>query len=274
MAHYASRNYGGSGSSSNPFNGRNLRRNASETDEPKTARCSHYARYCNLVAPCCGEIVCCHRGHDALHNHNIALLQVREVICCNCKHRQPVANACRNCPQSFGEKGCITCRMWYAGDGFHCSDCGVCRRGRVSEMTHCATCKMCYPVRSGSYSHVCAINAMERPCPLCGQDMFRSRKPSTTMQCGHAMHCECFLNWVKTNYYCPIRHCRKTVGNMAKWNKALDSQHAKRQQQSRFVKIYCRDCNSTTTSAAGGKLKKCKVAQCGSYNTVQERNAE
>ncbi len=244
-----------------------------------TVSCKHYERNCNMVAPCCDRIVCCHRGHDESRHcrYKLDRSKVVTLICRSCKQRQPVGKACRSCSRLFGEKGCTICRMWYAGDGFHCKECGVCRQGREKDMVHCFSCKRCYPIRSGPYTHTCASQYGDGRCAGCGKDVHRSRTPSTTMRCGHSMHCVCFLQRVKTNYSCPIPSCRKTVANMKEWNKALDKMAAAEQRNDpgSAMKIYCYDCRGQSTIRSGGDLKKCKC--CGSYNTVRippsQRNA-
>lgn len=240
-----------------------------------TVRCVHYRRNCNLVAPCCGRVVCCHQGHDA-HSCGTSLdrtrHRVKQVVCCSCKKIQPVGNTCRYCPRSFGENGCIPCRMWYSGDGYHCDECGICRKGKKRDMRHCAVCKVCYPIhRNGAnaQTHTCAINATHRPCAGCGKDMSRSRRPCTTMRCGHSMHCDCFLQRVQTNYACPRRECRKTVANMQDWYRALESvaasQHATHQTSE--VSISCINCRATSRVRTNGNYRKCP--SCGSNNTVR-----
>ncbi len=243
-----------------------------------TVKCTHYARNCNMVAPCCGKIVCCHRGHDSSANcpYTLDRSKVTTLICCYCKNKQGVGNSCRACKRSFGDKGCVTCRMWYSGDGFHCYGCGICRSGRQRDYKHCANCSMCYPVSSGPNGHECNPNTSDRNCAACGKDVSHSRKPSTTMRCGHYIHCDCFLERVKTSYNCPLRYCRKAVANMADWNKALDSVAAeeRRRNPTTAVKIYCYDCRKTSTIQSGGSHKKCKSSNCGSYNTIRVPNSQ
>lgn len=238
-----------------------------------TTVCTHYQRRVNLVAPCCGRVVCCHRGHDEARvcRSRLDLKAVAVVVCTTCGQRQPVANACRACSRSFGEHGCTICRMWYAGDGFHCNQCGVCRAGRARDAVHCKACSMCYPLRAGAFAHTCAGAALSGRCPVCGEGMARSRKPAVAMACGHAMHAQCFLQHVKTSFACPVRECRKTVANMRDWNRALDAvaEAELRANPARTVRVYCFDCRATSTVRTAGNLKKCKVPQCGSYNTVR-----
>lgn len=220
-----------------------------------------------MVAPCCDKIVCCHKGHDESRcPRKLDRSKVTTLVCCSCKQSQPIGKSCRACKKAFADVGCTTCRMWYAaGTGFHCKGCGVCRQGREQDVWHCAACDSCYPIRSMK-DHKCTGSTGHHDCVLCGKDMHRSSKPSTTMSCGHRIHCCCFMKRVQVNFSCPSRGCGKTVANLEKWYRALDhiaaAEHA---QSSSPVKIYCIDCRRTSTGS--GNHKKC--GKCGSYNTVR-----
>ena len=41
-------------------------------------------------------------------------------------------------------------------------------------------------------AQLCLRNAFERPCPVCGEDLFTSRHPLMGLACGHGMHFWCF----------------------------------------------------------------------------------
>ncbi len=262
----------GSGSGSTRRGGRGSTRGAGSTASPDghvTTKCDHYHRNCNMVAPCCDKIVCCDQGHNE-SGHCPVKLDARNVfivVCCTCKASQPVRNVCLNCNRSFGQNGCTSCRMWYSGDGFHCNDCGVCRKGRRKDWWHCPICNTCLAMKSAK-EHKC-LSSSNKNCAMCGEDTHRSRKPSTKMSCGHMAHCDCFLSRVQKSFSCPLPYCRQTVANMEAWNRALDTKasHEQTQHPSSPVQIYCFNCRGK--SVARGDIKKCRVANCGSRNTVR-----
>lgn len=128
----------------------------------QAVQCTHYDRNCNLIAPCCGAIVCCHRGHDeSLWRQPLHRRKVRRVLCCSGRTIQPVDRACQNCGRLFGAKSCIYCRMWYSGEGFHCNKCDRCIVG--GRARHCDICGKCYPDEPGPFGHLCLSRTQDFP---------------------------------------------------------------------------------------------------------------
>lgn len=246
---------------------------SSSSSSPRftAVKCRHYSRNVSLLAPCCNKVVCCHQGHDAARNFSrrLDLRAVSTVVCGSCHAAQPVANSCRACGISFGARGCTICRMWYSGEGFHCRGCGVCRKGRRADWYHCATCRMCFPLRSAASHRCAAAPGSEAGCAICGGDMLRARAPSTTMRCGHMVHCACFLKRVQRNYSCPVPGCGKTVADLRHWVQALDNVAAAEagRHPTAPKRVYCFDCRRVTEPRS--IAKKCAVPACGSHNTVR-----
>jgi len=178
-----------------------------------TVSCSHYRRYCNIWAPCCRKIVCCHRGHDESRSCSVSLTTNRSsittIICMSCKRRQTITDAsktCRYCSQVFGQYFCRICRMWDKGPAFHCSRCGHCINNPRQETYHCTVCNMCYPITSRD--HRCAIFDK---CASCRQPLRGSHQRSYATPCGHTMHERCYRDILARSNICPFPGCRKPL---------------------------------------------------------------
>lgn len=96
-----------------------------------------------------------------------------------------------------------------------------------------------------------------------------SRRPCATMGCGHAMHCDCFLERVRHNFSCPRRDCRKTVSNMKDWYDALESVVTSQlaTYPTSEVNISCLNCRATSRVRSAGSYRRC--SNCNSMNTVR-----
>ncbi len=245
---------------------------SSRTGGDSTDRCRHYKRMCNMVAPCCDSIVCCEIGHDSAGRCRTKLdgnlHWVRFLVCCECNQRQPIGNCCRVCKRSFGDYGCPRCRKWDNKEAFHCDYCGVCRKGNKKNTMHCEVCNKCYPLSLGGASHKCSTDSK---CVGCQKDTQRSKQESSTMACGHVMHKGCFLQRVQKNFNCPVKSCRKSVGNMKRWNKELAKLAEKQRKENPIViaNIICNDCRVSSKVRSGGNLNQCK--NCGSFNTARRQ---
>ena len=116
--------------------------------------CVHYERRCNIVAPCCNKIFGCRVCHDEMTpppGHGaMDRFAVKEIVCKDCKTRQPTSNRCinPNCAIQFGEYHCNICNLWMVQSKrpFHCTDCGFCRVGGRESFRHCDRCCMCISV--------------------------------------------------------------------------------------------------------------------------------
>lgn len=64
--------------------------------EFEPVRCRLYGRNCNLVAPCCGAIVCCHVGHEeSTCPHKLDRSSAQQLLCLSCKELVPVDQKCQ-----------------------------------------------------------------------------------------------------------------------------------------------------------------------------------
>jgi RING finger/CHY zinc finger protein 1 len=103
---------------------------------------------------------------------------------------------------------------------------------------------------------------MSGDCPICMEDMFKSREQSVFLNCGHAMHQKCFKELARHKYQCPL--CFKSFCNMSQQHKQLDSEIESMpmpaELASRTVNIYCNDCNQH--SVCGYHILGAKCVYC------------
>ena len=241
--------------------------------------CQHYQRYCNLVAPCCGDIFPCRLCHDEIKNieekvikkkHTLDRFKVIEIVCNVCKTQQEVSEKCINCSQKFGKYTCIICRMFDDIDKgqFHCKKCGICRVGGKDNFYHCDTCGACYP-KAGKESHICFEENSKNNCPICLEALFDSTIPYTSLRCGHVIHSECLEEYGKTNYKCPS--CQKSMVSpvaMASYyqrmKEAISLQPLPEEYQKKVI-ITCRECDKKNETDFHYLGQECP--ECGSFNT-------
>ncbi len=221
-----------------------------------TVPCPHYNRQCNLIAPCCGRVTCCHRGTHC--NQPFDRSRVTTVVCTACGRAQPLGRRCRYCRSTFGRHYCRTCVQWSNSDAFHCSRCGHCIRGRREHTRHCDRCGKCYPL--SSREHTCAPIASARCAAGCNESMGESRQRLFTPPCGHAMHEQCFLRRVLLNFSCPRSDCRKPIADIGTWRSAVASNRT----TTCSVFVHCNSCGLTLRTRVNRGTPVCSA--CGSSN--------
>lgn len=239
---------------------------SSTTQRFATLTCTHYNRGCNLVAPCCGRVVCCHHGHDAdrLCPHRLEPLHARSaittIVCTSCKKSQPISKKCRFCKKSFGSYHCRRCVLWDNGMAFHCDQCGYCIKGNQSKTRHCKTCRKCYPIESKD--HVCCGFG---DCSACGLSMKGSTERLHSTPCGHPMHEKCFIKRISKTYSCPRRDCRAPIANPTEWAR---SRRTASSQSGRnvIVSVHCNNCHRTSETRWANGAPRC--GHCRSSSTT------
>lgn len=141
-----------------------------------TLGCSHYARKCQVRAPCCPPFTFypCRFCHDEQCDHSIDRHAITDMVCMHCAQHtaktnnltparsQPVAATCIDCTQRMARYYCDVCKFFDDAvdrDIFHCTACGICRRGKREEFFHCQRCNCCYSssLRAG---HKCIENVL------------------------------------------------------------------------------------------------------------------
>ena len=258
---------------------------ASALDDGWAISCVHYERRCNIVAPCCGKEFGCRVCHDEMTpppGHGpMDRFAVREIVCKECRTRQPASNRCVNnvlgtCPvDRFGEYHCSICNLWMVQSKrpFHCPDCGFCRVGGRDQFRHCSTCSMCISVNVYA-DHSCMKDKYKNNCPVCREDMFSSRQSPQDLPCGHAIHAHCFRKLAGFDYRCPI--CKKTVVSHQSMAAAWATRARDIEMQpmppdlARIVHIMCNDCE-TRSPDRDWHFLGVQCPHCTSFNTVVEQ---
>lgn len=242
--------------------------------------CSHYDRECWLRADCCnGSYVACRYCHNDAVDHQLDRFAVTHVACRTCGEEDvPIGKACAECRADFARYYCDKCHLLEddaakAAETYHCDACGICRRGKGLGIDnhHCSRCGCCVPIEAKD-SHPCTPQALESSCPVCLDELSQSRAPVVFMRCGHTIHEQCFRDYTKTRYTCPI--CCKSLTDMSNWYKALDEyienerkEHPlSRELAERRSAIFCNECEKRSSTSWHYKHHKCEL--CGSYNTI------
>jgi len=234
--------------------------------------CTHYARRCAYVSPCCGKIYSCRVCHDDKEDHKIDRFSVMQVQCTICNTKQGIHQTCEVCGVLFGRYFCATCRMFDDEDKqqYHCDKCGLCRVGGRENYFHCDKCDMCLCILLKD-SHTCVEKVTHSDCPVCLDDLHTAREMLHILSCGHVTHESCWIDMLKAgNYSCPL--CGHTMLNMETVWKRLDDEIAnspmpENHLQPLRVWILCRDCHQKAEVKFHRLGLKCIT--CGSYNTCR-----
>ena len=130
-------------------------------------------------------------------------------------------------------------------DTFHCQNCGICVNGK---------------------DHKCIFkNIQNSSCSICLEDLFDSREQIHVPKCGHAIHVNCFQNYIKTNYKCPM--CKKSLYDINSIIEAEVNRTIMHPDLIKDVDILCNDCEEKSICKFHIIAMKC--SNCGSYNTSQ-----
>jgi len=68
--------------------------------------------------------------------------------------------------------------------------------------------------------HKCIQQTLGGDCSICMDTLFDSTKPLKKLRCGHVMHLECYTQFCKTTYKCPI--CKKSMEDMSDYFALID----------------------------------------------------
>jgi hypothetical protein len=250
--------------------------------QDKKENCGHYISGCKIIAKCCNKEFGCRICHDfETSDHEINRYEIEEIICNNCKVKQPVSNSCINKECSifegnFASYYCDICHLYSdkpKSEIYHCEKCKICRMCGVgkkpSDFFHCDKCGGCIN-KELEETHKCVRDALRNDCCICLDNIFLSREAVVVLPCGHAIHNTCFNSSIKQNKYtCPL--CRKI---MIKGD-ALDMMN---HQYDNIISLYpydeniraeisCNDCEFKGEVHFHPVGLKC--GGCGGYNTVK-----
>mmetsp|Transcript_10790 Transcript_10790/g.14059 ORF Transcript_10790/g.14059 Transcript_10790/m.14059 type:complete len:540 (+) Transcript_10790:274-1893(+) len=260
-----------------------------DSEQVTSLGCKHYRRKCKILSPCCNQFFGCRLCHDeyfenSMDNmHSIDRYLIKTVKCMVCQTEQPVSKNCMSCNTRFAKYVCTVCRLYDDNVDhriYHCPFCNVCRTGRNlgDDFFHCMKCNAC--INTKHRNHRCMEHSLESNCPICFSDMFSSTKPIKELNCGHFMHRECFDNFSKNDFKCPV--CRKAIidmsehwrhyeGLVANYRSSLAMQRRYPTVEKRM--IHCNEC-STDGEAQRVVIEELpyaipfKCTKCKTYNTV------
>lgn len=248
----------------------------SEVEDPNTGEllygCEHYPRNCRLLAACCGAWVVCRFCHDNLNlSHSMDRFKTERLKCMICNLEQPINNVCINseCKTKFGEYYCKKCKFFDNTPGkkiYHCHKCEICRLGEKKDNFHCDICDACVSKKYMN-EHKCLKRSLDADCPICGQYIKTSTNPVVFMRCGHTMHANCFDEYTKDKYTCPL--CHKSLSDMTEFYKEVDefvaNQILPSDVRDKIVSILCHECDIKSETKFHYEYLRCN--HCGGYNT-------
>ena len=234
--------------------------------------CQHYKRKCLIEANCCGNIYECRVCHDEVEDHKMNRHETKYIICKECDKKQVVSNKCEECGVIFGEYYCEICRLWDSSEKkkFHCEKCGICRIGTLEEYEHCDVCGICVVKKE----HKCIKDKSRSDCPVCLENLFYSRRNILQLKCGHTIHGDCFEEYCKKDYRCPL--CKKAViadENLKSfWESIRLMNHFEVPVIYRdwISKVYCIECEEKSYVPFQVSQHYCRI--CRGYNTQIEGN--
>ena len=232
--------------------------------------CEYYNRKCFIISECCSKKYCCRLCHDINEYdnqdnidlaHKINRFNIKKVVCKECNTEQEKSNKCKKCGIIFGEYYCSICNFYDKNvkDYFHCDKCGICRINKKNAY-HCDKCKICVLDKN----HNCVVKDINSNCPICLEDLFNSRKNINFLKCGHIFHTDCFANYCKSNYKCPI--CKKSIYDISNYIEQEVLRTPMSSELQNDVNILCNDCCKKSISKFHIVAVKCK--ECNSYNTT------
>lgn len=254
--------------------------NFEETSSLERNHCTHYKRECLVECSKCSEFVECRLCHPELDR-----FKIEKIKCKVCNKIQSPNRKCieNECGVIFGIYFCDICNLWDSTEEkpkYHCYECGICRVGNRDDYRHCVKCGMCLlkTIFDDDTKHSCNEYSFKSKCSVCLEDMFSSTRSCQMLKCGHAMHGDCFNDYIQNDYRCPT--CKKSIANMnpifKRYDEILGNDERNNlllanlpdELKSKKVERYCNDCgkkSSVNFNPFG--LYKCSNIECGSYNT-------
>jgi hypothetical protein len=142
-------------------------------------------------------------------------------------------------------------------------------RGLGIDYRHCMSCNCCVSMREG-VEHKCISQALEGTCPICAEHLRFSTSPLKGLPCGHTLHLECYKQYRRYSYTCPV--CLKSMDDMREYFGRLDQENAAVSAVNTHLQhlrshLQCNDCGEKSIAPYSLLYHKCPQPNCGSYNT-------
>jgi len=235
--------------------------------------CMHYFSRCQIYTPCCDKFYNCYQCHnkeaydeetDISKAHKLIRSDVTIIKCSHCNKKQNKKQYCEDCNTCFGFYYCEPCTIFDDANRtfFHCHNCGICRVGGNKQYIHCDKCASCVLVDD----HKC-FSLID--CPVCYESLIDATIPNTSLNCGHVLHRECYVDMLKNNrYQCPI--CKKSMIDTKEYfthlKQLIEMQPMPDQYNNIQVDIYCNDCDKKSKAILHYIATQC--TNCESFNTT------
>lgn len=235
----------------------------SQSDKNLLPKCEHYQRDCIIQCPDCQQWCRCRHCHNNDQTtHQLDRFKINVISCVKCEHLQPPSNSCQSCQHKFSEFYCDICHLWTQNQNYHCDSCGICRRGNPEEFQHCDTCGTCM-----AKDHQCSENFLSGCCPICQEELFQSISRVTQLHCGHALHLDCLMEYISSDYRCPT--CHRSLGDLSNHWERISNYLADEIFPPPYCywesEIQCIDCQHKAVVPFHYRYHQCPG--CGGYNT-------
>lgn len=232
-------------------------------------KCVHKVTKCMIVSPCCKQEFKCRRCHDKYFEdndeaHKLDTKKIKQMVCDYCLTLQDVSNKCTTCDIKFSDYYCDICKIHNDKPMFHCEKCDECILGNKFDYKHCNTCKCCI-FHTVYDTHKCITDRLKGNCSIC-LESFENGERNNLMKCGHTIHYDCYTQYIKSSYKCPV--CQKTIKDMSDEFRNIDrSIEFQPMPEMKRVHIKCNDCEQKSKPYFHHVGLKCE--KCGSYNTYK-----
>lgn len=231
--------------------------------------CTHSIQNCSIYIPCCQRFYACTECHDEQQpSHKLVIDHITEMKCNYCGERQPIAQWCKYCVRQMGTYFCFSCRLWDTGTEYHhCNLCNRCHQGTAYDYRYCSQCHFCLLRRTPDF-HVHNPHALQESCTICLQGPLATTRDYIYYPCcGHAVHENCYREYIQSDYRCPS--CRKTFTYVLDRFFTYEMEryiNPTPPEYSYPVSIYCNDCEVTQVVTNNLSHLRCENVYCQSFN--------
>lgn len=236
-------------------------------EEIKVHKCKHYNKNCIFVLQCCKKKYSCKWCHDENESHHFKRSSLNQIECILCNKIQEISDFCIGCGHNFAKYFCKLCCIWSDNKMFHCEKCRKCKLGERNDYFHCNKCNTCMDFALKD-KHLHIENVLEGDCPICAEYLSHSTREILQLECGHAIHTECYDYYLIQSIQCPI--CKVTSGDFLEYNNKVDMILQRvdddlKNNSYLTCLIDCLDCKNKSRVTHRFMFNKCE--HCKSYNT-------